>query len=488
MLSKVTGIIFAACFALLCGAAAFAQDAERTPARLAKDKISISVGAPNGSIAPLLGVNAGPSPAGAKGNAELTVEYQVAGVTMVRTHDYYGPFDLSVIYPDINADPLKPESYDFTQTDKIFDSIRDGGFEPYLRLGDSYNNVRIPRNERELMNLSAAAVEVARRYIEKSCDGLGPEIRYVEIWNEPDFKRFWPGDFDMFLLFFTETFSKLKKEFPKIKVGGPGFVVSTYKVPEQRAVAGHFFDYLRIRGIIPDFISFHMYSNDPAEYYDAALFYRDAALKAGIKKAKIHITEWNTEREGHGRNITFGREAAPRITAIWIALQEAGVDASLIYRGNDTNIDKPDFYGIFTADGREKPAAKTFTLWEEMTRYPRRCIVQTGVSLIDRVPSVKGELSPLWILAGDNGKGDCALLIANIGDQELRCTLDAGPSPIESLSITEILGPDADTSSRTVSGDRLLVAPFSVQLVKFEASHAKGSIHMLDYDDSLVTS
>ena len=75
------------------------------------------------SIPPLLGVNAGPTPQGDATNVDVTLQYKAIGITMVRTHDLYGPLDMSVMYPDRSKDPSLPSSYDFATSDKAFDAI-----------------------------------------------------------------------------------------------------------------------------------------------------------------------------------------------------------------------------------------------------------------------------------------------------------------------------------------------------------------------------
>jgi DNA/RNA-binding domain of Phe-tRNA-synthetase-like protein len=55
------------------------------------------------TIRPLLGVNVGPIPAGNDpNNANLTNAYRHIGVTLIRTHDFYGPLDMAKMYPSIN--------------------------------------------------------------------------------------------------------------------------------------------------------------------------------------------------------------------------------------------------------------------------------------------------------------------------------------------------------------------------------------------------
>lgn len=71
---------------------------------------------------------------------------------------------MSQIYPDINASPEDPSSYNFSASDEVFRKIIQAGCMVYLRVGDSYKNVRIPGNSEERSNLVRAAVEVVRHY------------------------------------------------------------------------------------------------------------------------------------------------------------------------------------------------------------------------------------------------------------------------------------------------------------------------------------
>jgi len=439
----------------------------KEPTLLRESEITISLGGGDGMIQPLLGVNAGPSPSGEKTNIDITGVYQECGIKTVRTHDFYGPLDLISMYPDITADPKNPDSYRFSESDKVFRSIVDGGFEPYFRLGDSYNKVRIPQNEKERKNLVQAAVEVIRHYKNGSGNGFKSDFRYAEIWNEPDLNRFWPAGFENFLPFFVETYVELKRQFPALKIGGPGFVVATYKIPRQRKNLDLFLSYLKEHEIEPDFLSFHIYSNNPSEYHDAGVFYRQACQRAGLSRTEIHITEWNTERGDITPGYRLGVKAAPFTTAIWIALQDAGVEASFIYRGTDTSIRQPDFFGMFFADGREKPTAKAFRLWSRLRPGSRKLKISTGINLLEKTPQVNGDLKPLWILAGEESPQKIMLLLTNIGEKEIRYTLRT-PRPIKSITVDEIRPPADKTVSSLREKSSLSIAALTVQLVHIE--------------------
>jgi len=188
--------------------------------------INLTIGPATGAvIRPLLGVNIGPIPAGNDpANADLTAAYQGIGVNLIRTHDYYNALDMSVMYPDRTADPLLAQSYDFSRSDQVWRSITTGGFEPYFRLGDSYNNSTPPANALERANWVKASLEVLWHYRAGRWNGFNTPFRYVEIWNEPDNVQFWPRPHTPVEYFqlYCDTALTIKNEFPDLKVGGPG--------------------------------------------------------------------------------------------------------------------------------------------------------------------------------------------------------------------------------------------------------------------------
>ncbi|MCS6886556.1 MAG: glycosyl hydrolase [Blastocatellia bacterium] len=180
----------------------------------------------------------------------------------VRTHDYYGPLDMASIYPNQNADPTLVSSYNFTESDRMYRAILENGFEPYIRLGNSYNNSGPVTNQ---ANFVRACLEVVKHYIELS-KSYSKQLHYVEIWNEPDNSHFWRGSPQQFYSLFIDIFTTLKQNFPELKVGGPGFAPSGYLALGGINFTKGFLDALRARGIKLDFFSWHVYTNNPAEF------------------------------------------------------------------------------------------------------------------------------------------------------------------------------------------------------------------------------
>ncbi|MGQ9662455.1 MAG: hypothetical protein ACUVWX_08990 [Kiritimatiellia bacterium] len=93
----------------------------------------------------------------------------------------------------------RPDRRGSHDRDRFFDAIIKGGFEPYLRLGDSWMaDDRYPRLRRrvpqDFERWARAAVTVVRHY-EAQSEG---RLKYVELWNEPELQQFWDAPRQVF--------------------------------------------------------------------------------------------------------------------------------------------------------------------------------------------------------------------------------------------------------------------------------------------------
>ncbi|MBN1485940.1 MAG: hypothetical protein JXA37_14600 [Chloroflexia bacterium] len=437
-----------------------------SPAVAAEWTLSLAQAPDAAPIRPLIGVNAGPLPAGEAGKADLTAAYQQIGVNLVRTHDYYGPLDMAVLYPDRSADPADPRSYDFAESDRVFTSILAGGFEPYLRLGDSWSNATPPRTPQERANWVRAAVEVLRHYRQGQWDGFESDFRYVEIWNEPDHPQFWPEPRTQqeFLQLFAETAQALRQAFPEMQVGGPGFTPAGALTAQGNRYVYDFLDCLRAEGTPLDFLSWHMYANDPDSFAQAAAFYRQALDEHGYEGTALHISEWNTGLKDGMSNeeqaaLRLGGKGTAILTAAWISLQQQGVAESLFYRGNDSSAEMATWYGLFYADGRPKRIALAFSLWSELAAHPQRLQWQAR--------SVEGA-APLWLLAGQDRAGEIALLLANPNDEATSwhlASLDGQEPAVGALRIYQVGDAGEEIETLPATGPTVEIGAYTVQLL-----------------------
>jgi len=417
---------------------------------------------PGKTVRPLLGVNAGPYPAGEPGNPDMTGKYQQIGVNMVRTHDFYNPLDMSKIYPDRSKDPNQESSYYFAESDIRFQAIISAGLEPYFRIGDSYNNVKGPSSS-ELSNWVQAAVQVIRHYKQGLWNGFTSDFRYAEIWNEPDNRHFWPEPLTMtdYFNLYVQTAKALSAAFPDLKIGGPGWTPAGALSPKGQQISQQFVAYVKDNNAPLDFLSWHIYSNLPTDYRDAARFYRNLLDANGYDSAESHITEWNTDigrsndTDPEAVALRVGGKGAALDTAFWIELQNEGVDVSTFFRGNDTSMNLTTFYGLFKADGTPKKAADAFRLWSMLCQYADKT---------ELLSTRHFGTADLNILAGRKSSGsEIAVLISNYSDKQTKYCL-SGSVDMSNISIYEVS--DASTGDTPYSGSKTnSIGAYTVQLV-----------------------
>ena len=177
----------------------------------------------------------------AGGPLNATAALQRLRPAIVRTHDAklldphiyksgHAPwgiptFNWNDVYPDLKADPMHPQSFDWTIVDAWMSQWDALGIPVLLRLGDSWapkaavSNVSLVDAE----HLSTAFVQVVRHLNDGWGGGRAPpaarlRIRYVEVWNEPE-GAFWTGSLPAFYRLLTLTIQKLRAYDDDLRVG-----------------------------------------------------------------------------------------------------------------------------------------------------------------------------------------------------------------------------------------------------------------------------
>ncbi len=452
-----------------------AQASLRLECQFSDAQLSVALSGPDigNDCQPLLGLNAGPYPSGEPGNPDLIEQYHAVGVNYVRTHDFYGPLDLSVMYPDRDANPTLESSFDFSESDLRWQAILDAGCRPYLRLGDSFNNPTPPENPMQRARMAEACVQIIKHFMEGQWGGFSTPIDYVEIWNEPD-GQFWPGHSQAeFFQFFAAVENAIHAQWPVLKVGGPGFTPAGYLTPSGQAYVIDFLDYMSVHATRLDFVSWHMYSNNPQDFLDAAAWYRAQLDDNGFAAAENHITEWNTSISNDGTQtaeeieLRSGPTGAALLTASWINLQQSDVAVSCFYRGPDPNIEVPSFYGMWYADGTPKKIGEAFALWSEFCNSGSFQSLELSGDAADQ----------LYALAGRDSNSDYLLLLANTTDSALTYSLDfkdiisGDLSPVQDSYQCTLREVSTEENGRTVHDlplSTVSIPAHGVQLVKVD--------------------
>lgn len=284
--------------------------------------------------------------------------YKEARIPFARNHDAafcagYGSehtVDITAIFPDFDADPYDPSSYDFPVTDEYILVTLDANTETFYRLGQKIEHYikkygTIP--PKDFKKWSVICEHIIRHYNEGWADGFELNIRYWEIWNEPDLdeddcpnKRTWGGTKAQFFDMYEIAANHLKSCFPNLKIGGPALAW-------RLDWAEDFLAEMKKREVPIDFFSWHIYCTEPAHMLERAETVKKLLVKHGYENAESILNEWNyvkgwTEEFVYSIEQIIGIKGAAFTMACMTAAQHSSIDMLMYYDARPTG-----FNGLF---------------------------------------------------------------------------------------------------------------------------------------------
>ena len=236
-----------------------------------------------------------------------------------RTHDWalINPnervCDWHHIFPLKDLDAANPAYYHFGPTDYLLKRTREEtNLDVFFRLGTSIEhsgtethfNSLIPDDFDKTAEVFAGTI---RHYNRGWANGFDWNIRYWQIWNEPDgINNMWclpEGDGpgwgsdetnrrnvrrqELFVRFFVTVLKRLKREFPDVKIGGPG--MCNVNEPYFRALLAA----CREAGVAPDYLSWHYYGNSVEDIVGSVTRMRAICDEMGFKGCELILDEWH---------------------------------------------------------------------------------------------------------------------------------------------------------------------------------------------------
>ena len=231
-------------------------------------------------------------------------DYKAARIPYSRNHDsfycpgYGGPYahDISAIFPNFDADVDDPASYDFACTDESILATLEAGTETFFRLGQSIEHhikkhATLPPADFE--KWAKICEHIIRHYNYGWADGYKLNIKYWEIWNEPDLdedtnpnKRTWGGTKAQFFDLFEVTAKHLKTCFPELKIGGPALAW-------REEWGKEFLEEMNRRKVPMDFFSWHIYCREPFHMSEKAERIKRMLVDNGYGDVESILNEWN---------------------------------------------------------------------------------------------------------------------------------------------------------------------------------------------------
>ena len=446
--------------------------------------LSADFSTPTGAIRPLHGINKGPIAPG--GMFDVIAEQRELGIPFNRLHDCGWPspyvVDHHAVFPDPTADPDLPESYDFRLTDEYLGAVRQTGAEPIYRLGESIEHTSVKRYVHppaDMKKWTAVCLGIVRHYNEGWANGFHDNIRYWEVWNEPDNRpAMWSGSDDDYFQLYRAAASAIKKEFPDLKVGGPalgntGSFTDGEFVPTD--FAKNFLRFCRENNLPLHFFSWHCYTDNPSELVTRAQAIRQLLDSSGFDKTESHLNEWNylpgnswsafsrhstaAERQ-HFYDEMNGASGAAFIAASLLELQDAPVDVCNLYHG------ELGAFGIFNEQGVPKKNYQALRAFHALTETPRR--IETRGALPGKLAFAAG-LSPDGLTA--------SLLISNFAHSQSDILLDWKGIPWPGGTTAEIHTINAENDFSTPRTDLLATGTHSLHLTLNAPSIALIRLH-----------
>lgn len=381
----------------------------------ARKLLLVDVSQPQGDIPCHFGANAGPYPWKESG-VFLTEQYRDVGITIVRTHDFLGPADWYTIFPDWEADPADPASYDFAESDERILSIVDAGAEVLFRIGVSIFAPWRARSIPDPQKFAEISIGIVRHYNEGWADGFELDIEYWEFWNEPDLRLFWTGTPQEFFEVYEATVRALKDLDPTLKVGGPGIAGPDN---QNNPYFTGFLGYCQEHDVPLDFFSWHHYEgfgeHHASRYGEFAHTVRTELDRYGFEETMSICDEYNSDLlAGSGSILGTLEQAAFQIIAN-VHMLDNDVAMTCFYRG--TQWDNEENVGLFEANGEYTPASYAFKALSSLRETPRRVRALGTEASYGVLAAIDLQENLLKVLIADQRSGyyrGYALLVAGL--------------------------------------------------------------------------
>ena len=342
--------------------------------------ITVDASKPTGLIRSLQGVSGTPLP-GDGSHPDFTSQFRQLDVNIVRTHDVdcNGTSDIDGngpdrIFPNWNADPNDPSSYNFGPTDTaVLSIVRSGspveysvGHSDLSCAGAGFNNTPPP----DPVLYATVVRHVAEHYNDGWDNGYHLHIRYWEIWNEPDLLPFWSGTSAQFYALFADTARALKSLHPWMQVGGPALTTNN----DLTGYRDSLLTYVRDNHVPLDFYSIHHYTDfteDPVDFVRLAQEYRQLLDSYGFTRTAIQLTEWNYGLVDNPTDI----QRAAFIADSLIYMQDAPLERAFYYRANGANS-----FALINSDGTFTKPGDAYQAVGSLSSTPLRLATTGGDS------------------------------------------------------------------------------------------------------------
>ena len=395
-----------------------------------------------GKIKVMHAVNNGPCVSGkdqTRGNQDA---YKACRIPYARTHDasFYAGYggnhtvDVNFIFTNFDADVNDPNSYDFACTDLYMKQIIDYGAKPYFRLGSRIEHEIKKYNTfppKDFKKWAEICEHIIAHYTEGWADGFYYDMKYWEIWGEPDLdaheefnKRLWQGTFEEFVDLFTITSKHLKRCFPNLKIGGPGSC-------GDEEWCENFLKEIKKNDTPLDFFSFHWYWTQPYDMTAKCTRVRKMLDRCGYEFIETHLNEWNYVRGWSDefvysiKQINGMKGAAFNLACMSAGQNSTDIDMMMYYDARPSEWNGLfDFYTLTPIKGYY--SFYTFANLYEMGNQVEACSDDADIYVVGAIGNGKHGIALTYYSENDNdGAKKIALNVEGFDATKLKlCLVD----------------------------------------------------------------
>ena len=216
-------------------------------------------------------------------------------------------------------------------------------------------------------------------------------IRYWEIWNEPNVPSFWNGTLDDYLRMYEATVRGAHRADPAILLGGP----ATASLGRGLDLGLPYFEqnwiselsrFTQARGLPLDFVSWHYYDPQPANYTWSVQLHQQWLASRSVMP-RLLMTEWN-------QSSSFVPELDSEVAAAYVAatlttLSDTALDQTFFFEPIDSSTSWEGHWGIMRKDGVLKPVYHAFSLASQLKG--ERVTVSSDHSDVGALAARKGD-------------------------------------------------------------------------------------------------
>lgn len=371
------------------------------------------------------------SASGHPGFPDMTPLWRDAGVTLVRSYDWVSRLDTrnnpESLFPDWDADPTDPASYNFAATDEWVDAVHSVGADVLFTFASS-----IPQNKLPAIDPGKYGIvveHVVRHYAHGWADGPATPIRMFEFGDQPDLGPLhFAGRPEEFFEMYAEFCAAVHRVDDTLTVGGPSLAFTLNSDAPYRE---GFLAFVRERELPLDFFSFLWFADatrDPMDFRFLAEEIRALLDRYGFTDTRLMLSYWNYL--GIPSNDAPPDEKAAFQAASAISLQDTLLDYAIFFRadsGKDPHYGFVDPAGVYGRDGSPDERALAFSLIGRALSGHRLTVAGGDDSGFAALASRDGDL--VRILVANFEAPESAL--APRGSDEFRFRIPLGSDRIE---------------------------------------------------------